>query len=90
MARKIRFRKKRLYNIRILIVMIMFLIIVAGGLTAVDINKSYVLYGHPEFEMIKVDEVEKDIYQLSFFNEKFSLNLKYLKRDFNKIKNYFQ
>jgi hypothetical protein len=39
--------------------------------------------------MIKVDEVEKDIYQLSIFNEKFSLNFKYLRRDFDRIRNFF-
>jgi hypothetical protein len=69
--------------------MIMFFAVTAGGLAAVDLNKSYVLYGYQEFEMIKVDEVEKDIYQLSIFNEKFSLNFKYLRRDFDRIRNFF-
>lgn len=89
MARKIRFRKKRLYNLKIFVVMSLFFLIVISGLVAVDISKSYVLYGHTQLEMIKIHEVEKDIYQVSLFNNTFDLNLKYLKRDMGKIKDFF-
>ncbi|WP_027627741.1 hypothetical protein [Ruminiclostridium cellobioparum] len=89
MARKIRFRKKRLYNLKIFVVMSLFFLIVISGLVAVDITKSYVLYGQPRLEMIRIQEVEKDIYQVSLFNNTFDLNLKYLRRDMGKIKGFF-
>ncbi len=89
MARKIRFRKKRLYNLKIFLVMILFLLIVTSGLVAVDMSKSYVLYGHTQLEMIKIQEIDTDIYQVSLFNNTFDLNLKYLRRDMGKIKNIF-
>lgn len=90
LARKIRFRKKRLYNLKIFVVMSLFFLIVISGLVAVDIAKSYVLYGQPRLEMLQIQEVEKDIYQVSLFNNTFDLNLKYLRRDMGKIKGLFE
>ncbi len=89
MARKVRFRNERIFNIKIIVVMLLFMLIVTGGLLAVDINKSYVLYGQTKLEMIKIEEVNQDIYQVSLLNDKFNLNLKYLRRDINKLKNIF-
>ncbi len=89
MARKVRFRNQRLYNLRILVVSILFLLIVSGGLFVVDISKSYVLYGHAKLEIIRVQEIGQDIYQLSILNNNYNVNLKYLKRDIFKFKNLF-
>lgn len=89
MARKERFRNQRLYNIKIFVVSILFLIIVSGGLVVVDISKSNVLYGQPKLELIRVQEMGQDIYQLSILNNNFDINLKYLKRDIYKIRNLF-
>ena len=89
MARKVRFRNQRLYNLRILVVSILFLFIVSGGLIVVDISKSFVLYGHAELEIIKVQEIGQDIYQLSILNNNYDVNLKYLKRDIRKLRNLF-
>ncbi len=90
MARKLRFRNARIFNLKIIVVMLLFMLIVAGGLLAVDINKSYVLYGQTKLELIKIEEVDQDIYQVSLLNDKFYLNLKYLNRDMNKLKNIFK
>lgn len=90
LARKIRFRNERIYNLKILLVSILFLLIVSGGLLAVDVSKSYVLYGQTSLEMIKVEQVDKDIYQVSLLNDKFNINLKYLIRDINNLKNKFK
>ncbi len=89
MARKVRFRNQRLYNLRILVVSILFLFIVSCGLIVVDINKNYVLYGHAKLEIVRVQEIGQDIYQLSIFNNNYDVNLKYLKRDIFKLKNLF-
>ncbi len=89
MARKVRLRNQRLYNLKILVVSILFLFIVSGGLIVVDLSKSYVLYGHAKLEIIRVREIDQDIYQLSIMNNNFDVNVKYLKRDVFKLKNFF-
>ncbi|OPX43482.1 hypothetical protein CLHUN_26290 [Ruminiclostridium hungatei] len=90
MARKIRFRKIRIYHLKILAVIIMFLFVVIGGLVAVDITKSNVMKGHPQLEMVKISELDEDIYRISVFDDAFNLNLKYLKRELSKVKNIFR
>lgn len=89
MARKIRFRKQRLYNLKIFIVIVLFIGTVTGGLLAVDINKSYVFYGEPRLELVQIESIGNDLYNIYILNDKFTLNLKYLSRDFKNIKNFF-
>lgn len=89
MARKTRFREKRLYNLRILAVVLLAFLIVSGGLIAVDISKSYMLYGRAQLEMIKIKQLDKDMYQISILDNNFDLNLKYLKRDAARFKDIF-
>lgn len=90
MARKIRFRKRRLYNLKIFIVIVLFIATVTGGLIAVDINKSYAFYGEPRLELIQIRQAGEALYTIYLLDEKFTLNLKYLNRDFKNIKNFFQ
>jgi len=87
LARKERFRKQRIYKLKILAVSIIALSIVSSGLIAVDINKSNVLYGRPKLELINIQEMGEDIYQLSILNIKYDINIKYLKRDIYRLKN---
>ncbi len=89
MARKIRFRQRRLYNLKIFIVVVLFIAILTGGLLAVDISKSYVFYGQRRFEIFEVEAVGNDLYRISVLNGKFDLNLKYLKRNIDNIKALF-
>ncbi len=87
MARKARLRKERLYTIRLYIVGLLFMLVLISGLAAVDFSKNYVLYGQSSMEIIKIDRLDKDIYSLSILNDRINLNLKYLKRDLNRLKN---
>jgi len=89
MARKIRFRQQRIYELRIVLVCVLFIAVLLSGLLAVDLNKSYVIYGEPRLELIQIKLFETDIYQVNILNNKFKLNLKYIKRDMNNIKTYF-
>lgn len=89
MARKIRFRQQRLYNLKILIVILLFISVLTGGLMAVDIGKSYIFYGQYRLEIFQVEPVGKDIYQVSILNDKFQLNLKYLKSNIEELKAFF-
>lgn len=89
MARKARFRKERLYTIKIYVIVLLFLLILISGLAAVDYSKNYVLYGQSRMEIIKVDRLDEDVYSLSILNESMDINLKYLKRDFSRLKNIF-
>lgn len=90
LTRKIRFRQQRIYKVKIAIVLILFLSILFTGLIVVDFNKSYILYGKPCIELFQIEMIDNDICQLKILNSKFDLNLKYLKKDLNKIKNYIE
>lgn len=89
MARKIRFRKQRLYHIKIFIVILLFIGTVTAGLIAVDINKSCVFYGESRLELVQIESMGNDLYNIYILNDKFTLNLKYLNRDFRNIKSFF-
>lgn len=89
MPRKIRFRQQRIYELKIVIVFILFIAVLLCGLTAVDLNKNYVIYGEPRFELLQIETLDTDIYQVNILNIKFDLNLKYIKRDINNIKTFF-
>ena len=55
----------------------------------VDLNKSYIMYGTPDIEIFQIEMLENDICQVNMLNSKFKLNLKYIKRDINNVKSYF-
>jgi len=90
LARKIRLRKLRIYHIKILAVILIFCYVIIGGLIAVDMTKSNVMKGHPQLEMVRISELDEDIYRISVFDDAFNLNLKYLKRELSKVKNIFR
>jgi len=89
LARKIRFRQQRIYELRIAIVLVLFTVILFSGLFIVDIEKSYVMYGEARLELCQVELFSKDIYRVNILNSKFDLNLKYIKRDVNRVKSFF-
>lgn len=90
MARKIRFRQQRIYELKIVIVFVLFMAVLLCGLIAVDLNKNYVIYGEPRLELFQIELFDNDVYQVNILNSKFNLNLKYLIRDINKIKSFFK
>jgi hypothetical protein len=89
LARKIRLRQQRIYKLKILFVFVLFLTILFSGLLVVDLNKSYVMYGDPRIEIFQIEMLDNDICQVNMLNSKFNLNLKYIKKDINNIKTYF-
>lgn len=89
LARKSRFRENRIYRCKITIVMVLFVIVLFSGLVAVDLNKSNVIYGEYRPELVKVELVDTDLYRVSVLNSKFTLNLKYIRRNINNLKTYF-
>jgi hypothetical protein len=89
LARKIRFRQQRLYELRIAIVLVLFVAVLFSGLFVVDLNKSYVMYGEPRTELIQINHFDNDIYEVNVLNSKFNLNLKYMMKDINNIKSFF-
>lgn len=89
LARKIRFRKQRIYKIKIVMVFVLFISVLLFGLIAVDLNKSYVMYGEPRLELVQIESVDQNIYRVSILNSKISLNLKYIKRDLNSVRTFF-
>lgn len=89
MDRKNRFRKERIYKLKIFIVFVLFFTILLSGLLVVDINKSYVMYGEPKIELFQVQMLDNDKCEVNILNSKLDLNLKYIKRDINSIKSYF-
>ncbi len=90
MARKIRFKKLRIYHLKILAVILIFCYVIIGGLIAVDMTKSNVMNGQPQLELVRVSELSEDIYRISVFDDAFNVNLKYLKREFGKVKSLFK
>ncbi|HEY5584881.1 MAG TPA: hypothetical protein VIK78_10370 [Ruminiclostridium sp.] len=90
MARKTRFRKQRIYELRIVFVFVIFIAVLFCGLIAVDLNKSYVIYGEPRIELIQIELQDTDIYQVNILNSKFTLNLRYIKRDIDNIYKIFE
>lgn len=90
MARKIRYRKLRIYHLKILAVILIFCYVIIGGLIAVDMTKSNVMNGQPQLELVRISELSEDIYRISVFDDAFSVNLKYLKREFGKVKSLFK
>ncbi len=89
MNRKIRFRQQRIYKLKIMLIALLFITVLFSGLLAVDINKNSMLYGQPHVDLIQIELLDNDIYNVSVLNNKFSINLKYLKRDLNNLKEYF-
>ena len=89
MARKIRFRKSRIYRCKIAIVIVLFVIVLFSGLIVVDLNKSNVIYGEYRPELVQVELIDTDVYRVSILNSRFMLNLKYVRRDINNLKSYF-
>lgn len=90
MARKIRYRKLRIYHLKILAVILIFCYVIIGGLIAVDMTKSNVMNGRPQLELVKISELSEDIYRISVFDDAFNVNLKYLKRELGKVKSLFK
>lgn len=89
LARKIRLRQQRLYELKIAIVLLIFVVVLFSGLLVVDINKSYVLYGESRLELFQIETIDNDIYQVNILNSKFTINFKYIMRDINNIKYFF-
>ncbi len=89
LARKIRFRQQRLYEIKIVIVLLLFVAVLLSGLFIVDINKSYVMYGKSRLELFQIETIDNNIYQVDILNSKFTLNFKYIMRDIDNIKSFF-
>ncbi len=90
MARKIRYRKLRIYHLKILAVILIFCYVIIGGLIAVDMTKSNVMNGRPQLELVRISELSEDIYRISVFDDAFNVNLKYLKRELGKVKSLFK
>jgi len=90
MARKIRYRQQRIYELRIIIVFVLFVAVLFSGLLAVDLNKSYMLYGEPRLELLQIELFDTDIYHVNVLNSKFTVNIKYIKRDINNIKEFLK
>jgi ABC-type microcin C transport system permease subunit YejE len=90
LARKIRFRQQRIYELKIIIVFVLFFAVLLSGLIAVDLNKNYVIYGDSRLELLQIELLETDLYQVNILNSKFNLNLKYIKRDINNIKTFLK
>jgi hypothetical protein len=89
MPRKIRFKQKRLYQLKIILISIVFVLVIVFGLLAVDYNKSSVYYGERRLELMQIKPVAQDIYEVSFLSKCFDLNLKYLKRGIQEVKSSF-
>lgn len=89
MARKIRLRQQRIYKLKIIFIFVLFLTMLFIGLLVVDLNKSYIMYGTPRIEIFQIEMLENDICQVNMLNSRFNLNLKYIKRDINNVKSYF-
>lgn len=89
LARKIRFRQQRLYEFKIAIVLVLFVAVLFSGLLIVDINKSYVMYGESRLELFQIETIDNDIYQVNILNSKFTLNFKYIMRDIDNIRSFF-
>lgn len=89
LTRKIRFRQQRIFELRIVIVFVIFIAVLLCGLVAVDLNKSYVIYGEPRLELVQIELYDTDIYQVNILDSKFNINLKYIMRDINNIKSFF-
>ena len=89
LARKIRLRQQRIYKLKIIFVFVLFLTMLFIGLLVVDLNKSYIMYGTPRIEIFQIEMLENDICQVNMLNSSFNLNLKYIKRDINNVKSYF-
>lgn len=67
----------------------LFIAVLLCGLIAVDLNKNYVIYGEPRLELLQIEILDTYIYQVNILNSKFNLNLKYIMRDINNIKTFF-
>lgn len=71
-------------------VALLFVTVLVSGLLAVDLNKSYIFYGEQRLELFRIETIEQDVYRLFILNEKFDLNLKFIKRDFNNFMELFR
>ncbi len=89
MPRKTRFKQRRLYRFKIALVSAVFVLIIVSGLLAVDYSKSYIYYGEPRTEILQIAPVDPDIYRITFLNNYFDLNLKYLRDNVLKVKAFF-
>lgn len=90
MNRKTRFKQQRIYQLKIFFVAMVFVVTIFSGLLAVDVTKSYIFYGDSRFELFTLKEVEKDVFRVSVLDMDFKLNLKYLKKDYESVKDYFR
>lgn len=86
MPRKTRFKQKRLYQLKIVLVSAVFVLVTAFGLLAVDYSKSSVYYGEQRLEIMQVKPVAQDVYEVSLLSKCFDLNLKYLKKGIVELK----
>ena len=89
MPRKTRFKQRRLYQFKIALVSLLFVTIIVFGLLAVDYSNSYIYYGEPKIEILQITSVNPDVYRITFLNNYFELNLKYLKDNVLKVRAFF-
>lgn len=90
LPRKTRFRQQRIFKLKIFIVFVLAITVLLCGLLAVDLNKCYTIYGETRLEMVQIEAVDNNIYEISILNNKYTLNLKYLRRDINNLKGLFE
>jgi hypothetical protein len=90
MSRKSRFRDQRIYNLKIVVTILFFFIIIIGGMLAIDYNRCNVYYGQGSFEIFSVKNSDNDIYHINILDNQININLKYVKRDYKKMTNLLQ
>ncbi|MFZ5987120.1 MAG: hypothetical protein ACOYWZ_08340 [Bacillota bacterium] len=89
MNRVERYREIRLIRRKCLFVFLLSLSIVTAGIFTVDHSISNLMNKEKVISMVRVKPFREDYYHIRVFNKSFFINTKYIKRDMERLKNWF-
>ncbi|MCX7710429.1 MAG: hypothetical protein N2484_11345 [Clostridia bacterium] len=88
MGRVERFRQNRQTRRRITAAVTVFLVIMITGIAVADYSISCIMMNQDHIEIISAKEINGSFIQISFMNQKYYINTKYIKRDYNRLKEF--
>lgn len=87
MSRVEQFRTVRQTRLKYSISFLLFFILLITGICVVDYAVNSITRNVNKIDIISVKSIDESYYELSFANEEFYLDTKYIKRDFTRLKN---
>lgn len=85
MSRTSRYRQERIHLTKIAIVFFVFFFILLSGIVLIDIKSNQIISADQKSGIVNVTDTGDNIYSLEILGCKINFNLKYVKRDLNRL-----